>query len=260
MSKLTLEVLLSCMKQKDCQIIERSNLKTDAIVINQSDCNKIEKINFPENSSFVTLFISTTERGLSKSRNMALRNATADICLICDDDEILDNDYREKIEQAYKENPSADVIAFQIQDAGKKYPNKKKKIGYLGALKLASWQLTFRRKSIIDNNIRFDETLGSGVSKAGGEENMFVYDCLKKGLKVIFVPVTIGRMIEGDSQWFHGYTPEYFYDRGIMTRKLMGSFWASLYAIYFLSFKYKSYHNDVGLMKATNRIFSGIFN
>ncbi|MBO5298157.1 MAG: glycosyltransferase family 2 protein [Candidatus Homeothermus sp.] len=247
-----LQVLISCMHQDAGELLSRTRVSGSGIVINQCDDNNNYNLGN-------TLIINTTERGLSKSRNMALRNATGDICLICDDDEILDNDYSEKIEQAYKENPSADVIAFQIQDAGKKYPNKKKRIRYIGALKLASWQLTFRRKSIIDNNIRFDETLGSGVSKAGGEENMFVYDCLKKGLKVIFVPVTIGRMIEGDSQWFHGYTPEYFYDRGIMTRKLMGSFWASLYAIYFLSFKYKSYHNDVGLMSATNRIFYGIF-
>lgn len=260
MSKLTLEVLLSCMKQKDCQIIERSNLKTDAIVINQSDCNKIEKINFPENSSFVTLFISTTERGLSKSRNMALRNATADICLICDDDEILDNDYREKIEQAYKENPSADVIAFQIQDAGKKYPNKKKKIGYLGALKLASWQLTFRRKCIIDNNIRFDETLGSGVSKAGGEENMFVYDCLKQGLKIIFVPITIGRMIESESQWFHGCTADFFTDKGRLMTKLLGQSKAVIYGLYFLVTKYHWYKKDIGFVEATKSLYRGIFN
>ncbi len=248
-----IEVLLSCMHNNVHTLIKRTNIITHGIIINQCEEDNTYNINK------INVF-NTTERGLSKSRNMALRNASGDICLICDDDEILDNDYSEKIEQAYKENPSADVIAFQIQDAGKKYPNKKKRIRYIGALKLASWQLTFRRKSIIDNNIRFDETLGSGVSKAGGEENMFIYDCLRKGLKVIFVPVTIGRMIEGDSQWFHGYTPEYFYDRGIMTRKLMGSFWASLYAIYFLSFKYKSYHNDVRVMSATNRIFSGIFN
>lgn len=259
MAKLTIEVLLSCMRQKDCQIIERSNLKTDAIVINQSDCNKVEKIGSSECGSLVSTFISTTERGLSKSRNMALRNATADICLICDDDEILYDDYPVKIIRAFEENPTADVIAFQIADAGKKYPAQKRKIGYIRALKLASWQLAFRRKSIIDKGISFDETLGSGVSKAGGEENMFLYDCLRQGLCIISLPISIGRMIEGESQWFHGYTQEYFYDRGIMTRKLMGKILSSIYALYYIIRKHNLYKKDISPLDSLKSIFKGIY-
>lgn len=248
-----IEVLLSCMHNDVPSLIKRTNITGYGIVINQ--CGEDNQYDIGTIKT-----INTTERGLSKSRNMALRNAKGDICVICDDDEILDNDYMEKIRLAYKENPSADIIAFQIQDAGKIYPKQKKKIGYIGALKLASWQLTFRRESIIDCGIIFDESLGSGVSKAGGEENLFLYDCLRKGLKILFVPVTIGRMIDGESQWFHGFTPEYFYDRGIMTRKLMGKMWSSLYALYFLIFKYREYHNEVGIIKASSRIFKGIFN
>lgn len=258
MAKLTIEVLLSCMRQKDCQIIKRSNLKTDAIVINQSDCNKVEKVGSSKCCTSVSTFISTTERGLSKSRNMALRNATADICLICDDDEILDDDYPGKILRAFEENPTADVIAFQIDDAGKKYPAKKKKIGYIGALKLASWQLAFRRKSIISNGIKFDETLGSGVSKAGGEENMFLYDCLRRGLNIIFVPITIGRMIEGESQWFHGCSANFFEDKGKLMTKLLGRRKAIVYGLYFLTTKYHWYRKDIGLIDASKCLFNGI--
>lgn len=247
-----IEVLLSCMGNNVHTLIERTNIITNGIIINQ--CGEDDQYNINQIKIF-----NTTERGLSKSRNKALRNASGDICLICDDDEILDNDYSEKIEQAYKENPYADIIAFQIQNTGKKYPKKKKKIGYIGALKLASWQLTFRRKSITDNNILFDETLGSGVSKAGGEENMFIYDCLKSGLNVIFVPITIGKMIESESQWFHGYTTEYFYDRGIMTRKLMGRFYASLYAIYFLVMKYSKYRDEVSFIDASRNLFGSLY-
>lgn len=257
MAKLIMEVLISCMRQKDFKIIERTNIQSDAIVINQSDCNKVA--NFKINNEHCITFITTTERGLSKSRNMALKNAKCDICLICDDDEILYDNYPDLIIQAFNDNPSIDIIAFQIANTGKKYSIKKKRIGYIGALKLASWQLAFRRKSIINNDIQFDETLGSGVSNAGGEENLFVYDCLKRGLKVIFMPVTIGRMIESESQWFHGFTPNYFYDRGIMTRKLMGPYFATLYAIYFLIKKYKLYHNNVSLCIAAKNMLKTIY-
>lgn len=252
-----IEVLISCMSHDVKNLVTRTNIKTDALVINQCDIDRNESFSFGKNHN-VRIF-NTTERGLSKSRNMALRFAESDICLICDDDEILDDDYANKIINAFKDNEDADIIAFQIKDAGKAYPKNTRKINYLTALKLASWQLAFRRKSIIDKGISFDITLGSGVSKAGGEENKFVYDCLRKGLKIIFAPITIGRMIESESQWFHGFTPEYFFDRGIMTKKLMGRTLACLYAVYFIFKKYPLYRHDINMTSAKNKLFRGIF-
>lgn len=260
LKKMTIEVLISCMRQDDTSIIQRSNIQSDVVVINQCDENCYQKLNLKnrKGEEINAEFISSKERGLSKSRNMAVKYSKGDICLICDDDEILYDDYPELIVKAFEENSEADVLAFQIQDAGKIFPKSKKKIGYIGALKLASWQLAFRRKSIVDNRIEFDETLGSGVTKAGGEENRFLYDCLKKGLKITYVPIAIGKMIEGESQWFHGFTKEYFYDRGIMTKKLMGKFWASLYAFYFIVRKYPLYHKDVNVYTATSNLFRGL--
>lgn len=47
-------------------------------------------------------------------------------------------------------------------------------------------------------------------------------------------------MIEGESQWFHGFNEDYFYDRGLFTRKLMGRFGATFYAVYYIVFKYQN--------------------
>lgn len=255
-----LEILISCMRQNDASIVERSNIQSDVILINQCDRDHVENLTLKNKNDedYHLKFISTTERGLSKSRNMALKNATADICLICDDDEILDDDYPSKILIAFEENPAADVIAFQIADAGKKYPAKKKRVGYIGALKLASWQLAFRRKSVMDKGIKFDETLGSGVSKAGGEENMFLYDCIRQGLKIIYVPVTIGRMIESESQWFHGCSVSFFEDKGKLMTKLLGRSNAIIYGLYFLVTKYHWYRKDIDWIDASKSLFNGI--
>ena len=255
---MNIEVLMSCMHQSDISIISRTNIKSDTLLVNQ--CNKNGSNQYIlDGSKSIVRVISSTDRGLSKSRNMALKNATGDLCLICDDDEILYDNYVCQIQKAFVEHPEADVIAFKIDNAGKVYPKNEKKLNYLTVLKVASWQIAFRRKSIIDNNIEFDETLGSGVSKAGGEENMFLYDCLKKGLTIYFVPLSIGRMIEGESQWFHGYSQEYFYDRGIFTKKLMGTFAATLYAAYYLIFKNSLYRKDISFFKALKFIIQGIY-
>lgn len=256
-----LQVLISCMHQTDHSIIERTNIQSDVIVINQCDNDKREEFDFINKSGDLchAIFIHSTERGLSKSRNLALRTATAEICLICDDDEILDFDYCDKIKKAYETRPELSLIAFQIKDSEKYFPKNEQNIGYLRALKLASWQLTFKRLSIIKKNIYFDETLGSGVSKAGGEENKFLYDCLDSKLKISYIPICIGRMIENDSQWFHGFTKEFFYDRGIMTRKLMGSLFAYLYGVYYIIRKYPQYRKDIDIYNASKSLLKGLF-
>ena len=257
----TIEVLLSCMHQPDTSIVSRSNIQCNVVVVNQTDYDERSIIPFKNKDSQDSLikFLSTTERGLSKSRNMAIKNSTADFCLICDDDEILVDDCSNIICKAFEENPTADVIAFKIEGTGKNYCGRKKNINYISALQLASWQLAFRRNKIVENNILFDETLGSGVSKAGGEENMFIYDCLKRNLNVIYLPLTIGRMIEGQSQWFVGCNKAFFYDRGVMTRKLMGKIYASLYAVYYLVSKHHWYKKDISLLNATKSIFKGLY-
>lgn len=96
--------ILSRMHQKDASIIERSNVQSDVVIINQCDRNDIEDFDFinKKGRKCHAKFISTTERGLSKSRNMAIRNAWGDICLICDDDEWIADDSEDKILKAYK--------------------------------------------------------------------------------------------------------------------------------------------------------------
>lgn len=258
---MTLEVLISCMHQKDHSIIERTNIQSDVVVINQCDENRREEFSFINKKCELchAIFISTCERGLSNSRNMALKNATADICLICDDDEVFDDDYVDKINQAYTRHSQTELLAFQIRNTGKKYPKTSHRINFISALQLASWQLTFRRESIIGNKIIFDPALGSGVSKAGGEENMFLYNCLHKNLKIIYEPIAIGKMIEGSSQWFNGCNEDFFYDRGKMTRKLMGKLWATAYASYYLISKYHWYRKDLSFWRASKALLNGIY-
>lgn len=47
---------------------------------------------------------------------MAIKMAKGDICLICDDDERLADDYVNKIIGAYRRHPNADIIAFNYED------------------------------------------------------------------------------------------------------------------------------------------------
>ena len=77
-------VLLSCMHQNDVNIIQRSNIQTDVVVINQTDIDTVDEFDFINRKGrrCHALFISTTERGLSRSRNLAIASAEkADVCM-----------------------------------------------------------------------------------------------------------------------------------------------------------------------------------
>lgn len=250
-------ILLSCMNEKDKGIITRSNIKSDCVIINQCYENSKGELSIGENKS--CLWINSTERGLSRSRNMAIQNSEADICLISDNDEIFDDDIEEKILIAYKELPQADIIVFNLYNKPLKLKNKIYKLSKIELLKVASWQISFKRLSIVKNDIEFDIKLGAGTGNGAGEENKFLLDAYDKGLEIYYYPLNIAEMIERESTWFKGYDEDYFYKRGASTRYILGFWLSCVYAVYFLIFKHNLYKNNIKFLKALKIIFKGIF-
>lgn len=254
---MTLEIILSCMHEKDLSIVERSNISGNVLIVNQCDRNEtIEKdTDFPGKK---VRMICTTERGLSKSRNMCIDNAQGDILQISDDDEWFENNYEELILDAYQQYPQADVILFKIGNSGKNYPEKAYRMGKITFLRSSSWQISFKRKSIIEKGIRFDEHMGSGTGNGGGEETMFIYDCIKKGLWVHYVPVQIASLDENSiSQWFDGFNEKFFYDRGWATRRFLGWPMAMVYAVEYAIAKRKML--EISIPSAIWNTLKGIF-
>ena len=250
------EVLISAMYQTDLALFEKTGVKTDGLIINQCNESAVQKKN---KCGKEYKMISTLERGLSRSRNMALENAQGDYCLLCDDDELLCEDYEQRIVDAYKKFPDADIICFKVMLEGKEYSNKSYRIGFLKALRVSSVQVSMRLDSIKKNGILFDENYGSGTPMGSGEENIFIYDCLKKGLKVYYVPVTIGEVHESTSNWFRGFTDEYFVNRGAIIYRLMGKI-GFIYCAYFAITKYQKYKNNLSMMRAFWLMLKGMKN
>ena len=163
-----LEILLSCMHQT-VDIIKRSNIKCNATIVNQ--CDKDDKRMFEfysnEETSMIN-WIDSSERGLSRSRNMALHSASCDYCLISDDDEVFVDGVDKIIEKAFRDNPQSDVLIFKLNNWETKYPSHTKNVGYIQAMRTASYQIAFRRAKIVENKIFFDEEMGSGTGAYGG--------------------------------------------------------------------------------------------
>ena len=251
---MNLEVLISCMNQNDVSIVEKSRLTGDVLIVNQ--CQEEKTMEVWKKQQRIRM-ISTTERGLSNSRNMAVHASDRDICLLCDDDEMFSSDYEKVILRSFQRLPDADIIAFHVHNKVTRI-KRACRVNFLQSLKLASYQLAFRRKAILEHGILFDPIIGAGSGNGCGEENKFLFDCLKKGLKIYFVPVAIAELQDSGSTWFHGYDQTFFYQRGATTRYIMGLLPALAYGGYNLLAKHSLYQNSMTLWGAAGAVFRGI--
>ena len=228
-----LQVLLSAMNLKNEGYIDTLNITSDAVVVNQTGSSgpggggtkkasggpggilsieRIRRENLRGERQEV-VFIESSERGLSRSRNMAIANASAEICILCDNDVEYVSGYDRLILNAFEENGDADVIVFFIKRKERSVPvfSDRRRMGYLSVLKIFSPEIAFRRESIRD--ISFHPLFGAGAKYCMGEENLFLYDCLKKGKKIIYAPVMIAELREEESSWFRGYDKNFFISR-----------------------------------------------
>jgi glycosyltransferase involved in cell wall biosynthesis len=188
-----LEVLVSCMHQKDDALVARSNITGNVLVINQCDTEDYKE--YPTKKGIAKIY-STCDRGLTKSRNMAIEKSDADICMLCDDDEVFCDDYAQKIICAYKNFPQADVIIFKMVNRPCSLGNTPKRIKFPKTMKVSSWQISFKRESLIKTGVRFDPLLGAGTGNGAEEELKFLLDCQKAGLNIFFVPQEIEGTME----------------------------------------------------------------
>ena len=90
-----MEVLVSAMNIENIRgFVTNMNLKTDAIIVNQTDQNSYSEMIINNKKIKVYNF---NEKGVGLSRNTALMRANSDIVLMSDEDMSYEDDYEEKI-------------------------------------------------------------------------------------------------------------------------------------------------------------------
>lgn len=159
----------------------------DVLVINQCDEQYIKKAKQLKSTKRIKI-ISVLDKGLSKSRNLALSNATGDICLIADDDIVYNANILDKIISDYQNN-TFDVITYASNVGGLSSKNKLgshsiKSHNFKSIFSVISFQISFLREKIIEKAICFDNQFGIGSQYVSGEENIFIKDTMDNDLKV----------------------------------------------------------------------------
>lgn len=254
------EVLISTMNLEKEDFVESMNLKTDAVIINQTKKKPVDKV-IQKNGTRIRI-VSSSEKGLSKSRNRALEHATGDIGIITDDDVIFEDNYEEKIKETYKKYPDADIIAFQVERIGnaerkKSFREHENWENYLTSMKISSVEITFRIEKIKEQGLMFNPNIGAGTDFSNGEENIFLYDALRKGLKILYVPINIAKVDMSESSWFEGYTKKYFESVGAKFYNMSSTYYWLL-IIQFAVRKVNIYKENVSFFEAIQSMKMGV--
>ena len=243
------------------KIVRNTNIQSDVLVVNQKGYDSRSDVFIHGHRIRI---LNTSEKGLSRSRNMAIHHSGKDIGLICDDDEKLAEGYPSIILSAYEKYPDADIICFRMANQPSRLKQKVQRINKWTALRIASWQITFRINAIRNHDLEFDPYLGAGSGNGAGEEVKFLRDCIQGGLRVYYVPVDIGTVGNDyyqngnstQSGWFRGFDEKFFYQRGMVNRYMLGVPVSLAYAAYYSIVKkdmYKQYSTPWKSFTATVR-------
>lgn len=188
------------------------------LIINQTQEGKI----LTSNHSNVRI-LNSFEKGLSKSRNLALENALGKILLIADDDVVYQEGFVTKIINAYNKFQEATVINFcALKSNGnliKKYPlNSKENLNLFDILNTSSIEMTLNKVILDTVKIRFDENFGLGGIFEMGEEAVFLFDLKKKNKQLVFEPEVIVKHEELTSSNKKSIIERYYIQGALFTR------------------------------------------
>lgn len=191
---LSVEILIATMNRDNLDFLNPifiNNNRSDfqIIIVNQTSKNKIL-----ESTDSNIKVINSFEVGSPASRNLAIKNATADICLMADDDIVYEPNLKQTILDAYKTHSTAQFISFEAKNEFNKpqanYP-KEDWHNKSSLFEIYTWVITFKREAFKAHNIFFNHYFGVGSTFKGSTEYVFLRNAYDKGVKMYHVPKTI---------------------------------------------------------------------
>ena len=131
----------------------------------------------------------------------------------------------------------------------------KKRLSYFDCTDVGPWAYCFKRKFLVDNNIRFNENIGpgTGVIKSG-EDVLFIRNFFKKGGKMGSSPLVIGDVLQEESTWYEGFNDSFLINEGGIYYLLYKPFHFAFYIRHIILHK-----NDynTGLFRALKLMIEG---
>lgn len=215
---MNVQILVAAMNHNDNSLIDKMNIKTDALIGNQCDFCSNDNYQY---DGFNVQYYNRPERGVGLNRNTTLLHSK-DNCILtfADEDMVFVDNYKQIIEQAFQEIPDADAIIFNIKtiglNVGRRENKQIKRIHFYNSLNYGAARLSVKSNSLKRENICFHTCFGGGTRYGSGEDTLFITDMLKHRLKIYVYPACIAEVKQETSTWFNGYDEKYFHDKGAL--------------------------------------------
>lgn len=158
----------------------------EVIVIDQNDDNYVYKLYEYYKDKFKIKYIHTSEKGLSKARNLGLKEVEGEIVAFPDDDCEYPSYILEEIVNKLNEDNRYNIITCKSIDKEKgadsslKWEKNSQCLSYYN-INTTSISYTIFVKYLSLNHINFDELLGVGGEFGSGEESDMILNLLHKG-------------------------------------------------------------------------------
>ncbi|MEQ4627257.1 glycosyltransferase family A protein [Providencia manganoxydans] len=184
-------------------------------------------------------YIQSNTKGLSISRNIGLKNSTADYIWIMDDDVVVFEDSLTKFRELLSSFPEFDMYVVEHSNtlSRSKSHNQCKIINYYSAMSISSIDMIIKKSSI--NTIHFDEKFGLGTNYPSGEEYIFAVDMLKNKKKLLKVFDVYSYHPDVSSGYDFFSTKNKLEAKLAMFSRCFGSFWGRILYILFIIKKMK---------------------
>lgn len=229
------EVLCVTMHQSDFSKVAEMNIHSNVVFANQCDRTVYEEKRF---DGFTAKMISTETRGVGINRNLALAYASADICLLADDDVVYDDNMEARVCAEFDAHSDADVMIFHLASTDPNRPQiqypKTKKHGRFGRMPWGGVRIAFRLAALRRANVWFTTLFGGGCLYPSGEDSMFLTDLKRAGLCFYVSSETIGAVKMDESSWFSGYDEKFYFGKGAFyaaTKKRPFCLWINYFAL-----------------------------
>ncbi len=249
------EVLCVTMNKTDFSLFHKMNLQSDAVFANQAGTWSNSQT---EIDGYSVKMFTTDTRGVGVNRNIALLNASAEICLLSDDDMVYNDGYAERICEEFQNHPEADVIIFNIGTSTPeigRIPTVNKDFKRLHRYSRNPYgapRIAFRLASVKRENVMFSTLFGGGCPYKTGEDTIWLNELMEKGIKVYLSPVFIGDVSYAESSTYSENIRERLYDHGaLLARNKLR--W--LYIIYYSFFRN---HDGVNMLDAMSIMRAGV--
>ncbi len=211
------QLLAAALNGDDLNLIREMHITSDAVIINQCGEDYSEEMTLDGHR---IKLIHTTERGVGKSRNLAVKTSDADIIEFADDDMVFTENYAGIVLDEFTACPEADLIVFSIESLNPDRPLLKihsfGRIGYRKAMKYGCARIAARRDRLIRSGVLFSEFFGGGARYGSGEDTLFLTDCMKAGLRIYESPRKVADVKQETSTWFKGFNDKYYRDKGAL--------------------------------------------